>query len=43
MASEEGQREIVNNIFAAFRKYKEKLEKKNEEKAKDEEKEKKGF
>jgi len=41
MASEEGQREIVNNIFAAFKKYKEKLEKKSEEKDKEEGK--KGF
>ena len=32
MASEEGQREIVKNIFEAFKKYKEKLEKKSEEK-----------
>ena len=39
MASEEGQREIVNNIFAAFKKYKEKIEKKNEEKAKEDQKE----
>lgn len=42
MASEAGQREIVNNLFAAFKKYKEKIEKKNEEKDKDD-KEKKGF
>lgn len=42
MASEAGQREIVNNIFTAFKKYKEKIEKKNEEKDKDD-KEKKGF
>lgn len=41
IASEEGQREIVNNIFAAFKKYKEKLEHKDEEKKKDEDK--KGF
>ena len=48
MASEAGQREIVTNIFNAFKKYKEKLEKKNEDKDKEkekekEEKEKKGF
>lgn len=53
MASEEGQREIVNNIFAAFKKYKDKIEKKNEEKIKEDlkelekqkekDKEKKGF
>jgi N-acetylmuramoyl-L-alanine amidase len=41
MASEEGQREIVKNIFDAFKKYKEKLEKKAEEKDKEEGK--KGF
>lgn len=43
ISSEEGQREIVNNIFAAFKKYKEKLEHKDEEKKKDDDKEKKGF
>lgn len=41
LASEEGQQQIVNNIFAAFKKYKEKLEHKGEDKNKEEEK--KGF
>lgn len=41
LASEEGQQEIVNNIFTAFKKYKEKLEKKEDDKKKDDDK--KGF
>jgi N-acetylmuramoyl-L-alanine amidase len=42
IASEEGQKEIVANIFTAFKKYKEKLEEKQKEKDKDKE-EKKAF
>lgn len=41
LASEEGQQQIVNNIFTAFKKYKDKLEHKDESKTKEEPK--KGF
>ena len=43
LISEEGQREVVNNIFTAFKKYKEKQESKSKDNEKDKESDKKGF
>jgi N-acetylmuramoyl-L-alanine amidase len=43
LMSDAGQQEVVNNIFTAFKKYKEKQESKTKDKDKEEEAPKKGF